>query len=726
MSTRCLLGIALLILLAPLATAAQADVEVANIFSDHMVLQREKGLPVWGRAAAGEKVRVTFAGAKAETTADAQGRWRVDLPARPAGGPYKLIVKGAKTSITVKDVLVGEVWLCGGQSNMEWPVRAVADAAKEMKRAKHSKIRQFTVPHIVSPTANEDVPGSWTVCTPKSVGTFTACGYFMAVKLQKELKVPIGLISSNWGGTRIEPWIPPIGFDGVPSLTGIAADVARRSPSHPDHKAAAEKFAENIATWDTQAEQAKAAGKPVPPRPKKPAILIPPKGNRAPVMLYNAMLHGLVGYALRGAIWYQGESNNGEGALYADKMRALIEGWRKLWGQGDFPFYFVQLAPFRYGKQDPHVLPEMWAAQASVERDIASTGMVVINDIATIDNIHPPNKQDVGLRLANMALKRTYAQPRIVDTGATFKSLAIQDSTLRVTFENVEGGLKWRDRKPGPHFEIRGVGSGWKTANAKIERDVVVLSHPEVTAPAAMRFAWHKLAEPNLVNGAGLPTGAFRAGEVPRPDALPHIIEAKKYTLALDLDLKRLGRGFTYNEDHRARTTDKLARIAYLLELEAGDGAAKYVWVSMDAFTQDLGKIGVPTVASGAHFAIKVANLNVVSNVPGVTAGSGLAGGNIEFWPNNYGPQNTAEVPGAAADLYDSVDSPGPPADGYGCMQIHNHTAQQTLLAINRWTDAGRADLGIGNSTGRSRDWTFTGNGSSYASARLRVFILTK
>jgi sialate O-acetylesterase len=726
MRTRPFVSLAVFLALALPAAAGEADVELAGIFGDHMVLQREMELPVWGRATPGETVTVTLARAKAEAKADDAGRWRVVLPAMAAGGPHTLTATGADAdAVAVDDVWIGEVWLCSGQSNMEWPVRASMNAAVEIRNADRPMIRQFTVPHVASATPRDDVPGSWAVCTPASVGTFTACGYFMAVELQRELGVAIGLVSSNWGGTRIEPWTAPVGFEGVPSLRDIADAVAMRSPDHPTYRAAAAAFVADLEAWTAQARRALAAGEALPPKPEMPAALVQPTGHlhQEPVMLYNAMIRGLVGYPMRGAIWYQGESNHGEGRLYADKMRALIEGWRAEWDIGAFPFYFVQLAPFRYGNEDPHVLPELWEAQAEVAREMPNCGMVVINDIATLDNIHPPNKQDVGLRLANLALRRTYGKSGIVDSGPTLASFTTRGNTLRVTFENTAGGLKWRDGKPGSHFEIIGPGSGWQVADAKISGSTVVLSHRRVKAPTAVRFAWHKLAEPNLINGAGLPTGAFRAGAVPRPDALGGVAEAKRYTLVYDLDLKRLGATIAYDVDDRSLVTSGFDRIAYLVELESADGTQSYVWVSMDAFSDDLGKIGVPTAASGAKFAVDVGDMSVVSNVPAIANGRGLRGGSIEFWPNNYGPANGANVPGAAGDVYDFGDQPGPPREGYGSMQVHDHEAKRTLLAINHWSAGARADLGIGNSDGRARDWTFAANAGTYTSARLRVFV---
>jgi sialate O-acetylesterase len=242
-----------------------------------------------------------------------------------------------------------------------------------------------------------------------------------------------------------------------------------------------------------------------------------------------------------------------------------------------------------------------------------------------------------------------------------------------------------------------------------------------------MRFAWSMLAEPNLMNAEGLPAGAFRAGTVPKRDPLAlNVPEAKDYQLVYDLDLGKLGADITYDVDNHSKITRPFDRIAYFLELQDADKNTQYLYVSMEAFTDALDKIGVPTAKSGAHFQQNVANMNVYSNVKKIVARTGLTGGNIEFWPNNYGPANGASVPNASAQVYDFGDEPSGPADGYGSMQVHNHAAKQTLFAVNHWKEGSRADLGIGNQPTGNPDWTFAGNASSYQAKRLRVLVRCK
>jgi sialate O-acetylesterase len=300
----------------------------------------------------------------------------------------------------------------------------------------------------------------------------------------------------------------------------------------------------------------------------------------------------------------------------------------------------------------------------------------------------------------------------------------IEGDRIRVCFDHLGGGLASRDDKPLTWFEIIGKETDFVKAEAAIENDSVVLSSREVKQPVAMRFAWHRDAEPNLMNKEGLPAMPFRAGEPPVRDLLAiHVPEAKEYQLVYALDLAKASANIVYDEDYRARVTGRFDRIAYFLELQKAGEPVKWVYASMDAFTDDLGKIGVPTFASKALFQKKVANMNVLSNVEGIVTGTGLKGGNIEFWPHNYGPSNTVNIPNASSELWDFGDQVSAPEDGYGSMQVHNHEAKQTIFALNDWKGGQAADLGIGNSEGQTRDWTFTRNASQYIVKKLRVLV---
>ena len=447
---------------------AHAELKLPTVISDHMVLQRDRPLAIWGWDTPGTEVSVKLGDATAKGKADADGKWSVQLSPQKAGGPHTITIAGTN-SIMLQDVLVGEVWLCSGQSNMEWAVDQSKDAAKEIEAANHPRIRHIKIPHTPMATPQTDVMSSgWLEANSKNVPKFTAVGYYFARNLQQELDVPIGLIGSNWGGTRIEPWTPPQGFRDVPALK----DIADKLDQFP----------------------AKAANGAI--------------NHQSPLALYNGMIAPLVPYTLRGAIWYQGESNNGEGMLYHEKMKALIGGWRTLWGQPDMPFGFVQLAPYRYGGE-PTKLPEIWEAQAATLA-VPHTGMAAIVDIGNVTNIHPTNKQDVGKRLALWALAKTYGREGLVFSGPMYKSKQIDGNKIRITFDHIGTGLVSRDGQPLSWFTIAGADGKYIEAKAEIDGKTVVVQSESIASPVSVRFAWNQEAEPNLSNKEGLPASPFR------------------------------------------------------------------------------------------------------------------------------------------------------------------------------------------------------------------------
>ena len=452
-----------------LALTAQAAVKLPAVFTDHMVLQREQPIAVWGWEDAGKEVTVTLGDAKATAKADESGKWTVKLPALKTGGPLTLTVAGTST-VTLTDVLIGEVWLCSGQSNMEWTVGGVNNAQEEIAAAKFPQIRHIKINQLPAATPQADVKSAgWKVCAPDTVAGFTAAGYFFARHLNQTLNVPIGLIGSNWGGTLIEPWTPPCGFQQVPALKQDFADKLSSFPAKNGNG--------NV-------------------------------NHQSPLALYNGMIHGLVPYGIRGAIWYQGESNNGQGMLYFEKQKALIAGWRCVWKNPDLAFYFVQLAPYRYGG-DPTRLAGIWEAQTATLA-VPHTGMAVTVDIGNTRDIHPRNKQDVGKRLALWALAKDYGQPNIVYSGPLYKSMKVDGGKVTLAFDHVGGGLVARDGKPLTHFAVAGEDKKFVEAKATIDGAGVVVEAAGVAQPVAVRFGWHEEAEPNLSNKDGLPASPFR------------------------------------------------------------------------------------------------------------------------------------------------------------------------------------------------------------------------
>jgi sialate O-acetylesterase len=711
---------------AAVVVPARADVRLPNVFASHMVLQRDMPITIWGWANPNETLTVALGSANGQVQANERGEWKIILPAMKAGGPFTLKVTGSN-SLEFDDVMVGEVWLCSGQSNMEMGMGMLRDAHKEIAEANDPELRLLLVTRKWAPLPQTNIDGEWKLCSSNTVAEngwdgFSAAAYYFGRELRQKLGVPVGLIESSWGGTRIESWTPPEGYAAMPALSNEYDLVQLADPTTAQHQDRLRQTIDNTERWVASARRAMALRTLVPTMPGFPAELLAPHDLQNATALYNGMIHPLIPYAMRGAIWYQGESNMGDGMRYADRMRALIAGWRTLWHEGDFPFYFVQIAPYNYGG-NPQTEPQIWEAQDVAARIIPNTGMAVINDIGDLTNIHPKDKQDVGHRLALLALARTYGDEKLVSSGPTFKSFSVEGNQLRVNFDDADG-LASRDGKPLDWFEIIDADEGgFVKADAQIDGSSVLLSAPGVKHPVAMRFAWSMLAVPNLINAAGLPAGAFRAGTAPTRDPLTYVPEAKEYRLAYDLDLGKLGQNFHYALDNRENIPQPFDRIAYFLELQKTNGTTDYLFVSMDAFTHDLGKIGVPTVSSRAHFQQDVANMDVYSDVKGIETGIGIAGGNIEFWPNNYSTANSAHVPNASGDVYDFGDEPTDPENGYGSMQVHNHDAKQTLFAINHWTAGDGADLGIGNQPKGNPDWTFASNARTYEVKRLRVLV---
>jgi sialate O-acetylesterase len=504
------------LVLAPLCTVTSlADVRLPAVIGDNMVLQQDMEVPIWGWAEAGEKVEIQFeAEASSDETilyrphpANEDGTWLFKIGPFSAGGPYEMTITG-KNQRKIKNILVGEVWVCSGQSNMQWSVKQAANPEQEIAAANYPNIRLFSVKRDASGQPLNDCTASWSECSPETVAGFSAVAYFFGRYLSKELDVPIGLINTSWGGTRTEPWTPPVGFASIPEVREIQQQIARANAEYGNTVA---QSLEAIEEWVKGSRRALAESRPLPPPPTWPKH--PLSSHRQPTGLYNAMVHPLVPFAIRGAIWYQGESNREDGLLYYQKMRALIAGWRKVWNQGDFPFYYVQLAPFRYGG-DPFLLPQIWEAQKAALA-IPNTGMAVTADVGNPADIHPKNKQDVGKRLALWALAKTYDCSDIVYSGPLYKSMTVEGSKIRIRFDHVGSGLASRDGQPLDWFTIAAADKNFAEAKAEIDGGTILAWSDKVEKPAAVRFAWHEEAEPNLMNKEGLPASPFRTDTWP-------------------------------------------------------------------------------------------------------------------------------------------------------------------------------------------------------------------
>ncbi|MCW8133331.1 MAG: sialate O-acetylesterase [Planctomycetota bacterium] len=484
------------------AASARAEVSLPAVFGDNMVVQREAKVPVWGKAEAGEDVTVTFGKQSVKATADKDGKWKVELEPLEAGGPFEMTVAG-KNTITFKNVLVGDVWLCGGQSNMEFTAGGVLNAVDEAVKADLPQIRQIKVAHQIGLEPKDNIQGAWVEASPQTFRAFTAVGFFFARDLHQDLKVPIGLLNSNWGGTPAEAWTSKEGLEADEEFKPILDRAAGLADAYPKQKEAYEKALEK---WKADAEAAKAAGKP---EPKKPNAPPPPESNphRASV-LYNGMIKPLVPFAIKGVIWYQGEANAGRAFQYRKLFPNMIQDWRKQWNQ-EFPFLFVQLANYMARKPDPS--ESAWAELREAQTmtlALPKTGMAVIIDTGEEKNIHPKNKQDVGKRLALAARHIAYGKD-LVYAGPMFDTLAIEGSAAKVTFKHTGGGLEAKDGDL-KGFAVAGEDKKFVWASAKIDGNTVVVSSDKVEKPVAVRYAWADNPECNLYNKEGLPACPFR------------------------------------------------------------------------------------------------------------------------------------------------------------------------------------------------------------------------
>ena len=494
--------------------AMAADLVLAPLFQDGAVLQRERDVPVWGMAEPAAKVVVSFADHRATATAGADGRWELALPSMDANTePQVMTVTSGGETIEVADVLVGEVWLASGQSNMGWRINQSRKEDQEMAaEAPVPGLRIFSVPQVLSHEREFSVGGQWAHATPETAPGLTAVGYFFGRHLVEELGIPVGIVNSSWGGSRIEPWWDDeTGLDGIEELAEVRKHRRMRSPGFPEFRGPMRDYAEAMQVWAGEAVKALDAGMDAPPMPDAPEMLR--LGHGAEAGTYQAMIHPLAPYALRGVIWYQGESNRADGMLYFQKKQALIQGWRDRFRTPELPFLFVQIAPFRYGNDRPDQLPELWVAQQKT-LEIPNTGMVVTLDIGDVNDIHPGNKSEVGRRLALWALADSYGREGLVKSGPLFREHRVVDGGIEIHFDHLGGGLATRDGEVPSHFEVAGGDGVFKPAAAKVAADgmSLVVSSPDVAEPKQARFAWEKTAEPNLMNAEGLPAAAFHTG----------------------------------------------------------------------------------------------------------------------------------------------------------------------------------------------------------------------
>ncbi|MBI3881695.1 MAG: sialate O-acetylesterase [Verrucomicrobia bacterium] len=506
-----LLHSALLVSLLAFATAARADVKLPAIISDHMVLQQKEDCAIWGWADPGEAVTVTIAGKSKSTKAGKDGKWMVELPELKPGGPLTLVVKG-KNTITVNDVLVGEVWLGSGQSNMGMRVSSAQDFEGEKAKANHPNLRMFTVGANAIPTPQADCKGSWVICSAETVGNFSAALYFHGRELHAKLGVPMGLINSSWGGTAIEAWISAEAQSGS-KFARVQEPWAKQLSEPWDEKKLMTAYDKQVAAYKIAAATAKAEKKTAPRAPRKPVD--PRLSQNRPANLFNGMIAPIIPYTLRGAVWYQGEHNAGSGFpdLYSAQLESLIKDWRKRWDK-DFAFAWVQLPDFKAPQTEP-VENTGWVTvreQMLKTLSVKKTGMAITLGLGMAGNIHPINKQEVGRRLALWALDDVYEREEFPSSGPLPKSHKIRGGEVTITFKHTDGGLKAHGGEL-KGFAIAGADKKFIWANAKIEGDKVIVSSPDVPKPASVRYAWADNPVWSLENGAGLPATPFRTDD---------------------------------------------------------------------------------------------------------------------------------------------------------------------------------------------------------------------
>jgi len=515
-----------------LASSARADIRLHKLFTDQMVLQRDMPVSVYGVADPDERVTVQCAGQRVSATATAKGAWTVTLAAMPANAAgQELTITGTNT-MTLKDVLIGDVWLCSGQSNMDFRLHG-CNTPQDIETADFPAIRFITVPIICAEKPNEDVQTRepwvrWNTCLRQTASGISAVGFYFARKIHRETGVPIGLLVSSVGGTNIEKWMPREAFAGTQNLDEIGKTIDRAIAEY--RKDVAESLGK-VEQWLPKARQALQAGQDLPEAPdiaRHPSM----PGSRAGgnwLHLYNGMIHPLSRFSIRGAIWYQGENNSEEEDTYVAKMNAMIGSWRKAWRQ-EFPFYYVQLANWLKPTDVPSGEDKQWRWQKCrmgqlKALKIPKTGMAVIIDVGDADDIHPRNKVDVGERLALWALARDYGKTNLVYSGPLFKEMKVEGRKVSITFDSVGSGLMvgeksgtepTREVKGGKfkRFAIAGQARKWVWADAAIDGNTVVVSSPDVPSPVAVRYAFSINPEGcNLYNKEGLPASPFRTDD---------------------------------------------------------------------------------------------------------------------------------------------------------------------------------------------------------------------
>lgn len=495
------------IIFVALINISYAQLSLPNIFGDHMVLQQKQSNPVWGWAAPGETVKVEIHGQSHTTEADQNGHWKINLRPIPAGGPYRMNIEGKKTKFFFDDVLVGEVWICSGQSNMAWAIQNTNSAELAILTANYPKIRLITVPRVGTQEPQNDFDGEWATCSPETVRDFSAVGYFFGQRLHHALDVPIGLIDNAWGGSAAEAWVRRDVLEKDGKYDELMAWWKEQEADY-NYESLLEDWGKRVEEWEAKSADARSAI-----RPRRPNNLM--TGNHRPANIYNGVLHPTIGYGIRGVIWYQGESNASRAYQYRDLFPLMIQHWRDEWGQGNFPFYYVQLADFQAEQNDPgdSNWAELREAQTMTMNKLPNVGQAVIIDVGEGRDIHPRNKQTVGDRLARWALAKDYHK-NIQFMGPTYQSMKVEGNKIILTFNHVGKGLYSFDTREPQGFSIASEDQKFVWAQAKIiSSNQMEVWNDNISNPVAVRYAWAQNPVCNMYSRDGLPMTPFRTDE---------------------------------------------------------------------------------------------------------------------------------------------------------------------------------------------------------------------
>ncbi len=715
---------------APLLRAA---VLLGPACTDNAVLQRDMPLPIRGTAEPGETVTVTFAGQQKQAIADADGQWQVVLDPLPASSENRTLTATAPSGQTEShNVLVGEVWLCSGQSNMECPLwggnpryRHYTDTETGLDAAQQAaddQLRFVMVPRTCSTVATDELAGrpAWQAATVESVQPFSAVGYFFGRQLREKLQIPIGLIGSYWGGSTIEAFTAPEGFDAVPELKSIAESVNAKLPGHPDWEKARDELTVSYLEYLVSVKKAGIEKRPMPVAPAFPAKLVPFDNHQQPAMKYNSMIWPFRGTAIRGAIWYQGESNLYQREGYTPRMAALHQGWKAVFDNPHLKLYYVQIAPFNYGGGNIH-MPFFWEAQEKYALDNpVDAGMVVVNDIGNLGDIHPGDKRSVGNRLANLALRRDYGFSDLPAEMPILKSFREDGNAMRLSF-NFAAGWHTLDGGPVRHFQLAGRDGIFHEATAEIDGADILVSCADVAKPYAVRYMFDNLAEASLIADTGLPLGAFRCGnENPWEDTLADYEQTWKIVFKTDLRQGVKNNAMPYEIDNSAAIGD-FSRVAYAVIAKDAAGQTRYLFLEADAFTKEAARLGVPALATGTVFQQRIGKTRILTNAGGLANGE-ITDTAIEFWGHNYAATIKMGYAGGDNGKYD-FDDTRVENGSYGSMQFHDLAGNKTLFSYSNFTVGANADLGFGNATDGNPDWTFSKAMQNYTSVILYVFV---